>query len=82
MSLFPSRLNPRLPQTKKGGHEEDYSHLFGETNQKSLFLGDALNESSLPAGLISSFIGEAQPRTPLDLIQVSTKLLSGLFSFF
>jgi hypothetical protein len=70
MSLFPSRLNPRLPQTKKGNHdsEDSYSHLFGENNhQTKLFLGDPMNDNTLQASLISSLI---EPRTPLDLIQV------------
>jgi hypothetical protein len=63
-----------MPQSKRSPHEDGesaYAHLFSssENNGKSLLLGDSLNDKSLSAGLISSFINEG-PRTPLDLIQV------------
>ena len=53
----PSRLNPRMPNAKKGENEED--HL-----DKSY--ADLLDDNT---GLLSSLISDSKLRTPMDLIQ-------------
>ncbi len=62
---FPSRLNPRLPQSKKTGQVEEnesaYAHLFNDGQKGSMsLLGDGLSDgnTTLPAGLISSLMSD------------------------